>query len=773
MKRNIIFLVAILMTLSVSARMIKVTGCVISNKTPIEFANVVVLTQDSVFVEGSISNEKGIFQIENIPSGKDYRLKISSIGYTAKTVQLSHLSRNTDLGKIEIEENTVALKEVKVTASNVVNALDKKVIHPTTHALKAATNGLDLLQQLKMNRIHVDPLRNTITSSNEGEVQLRINGVKAEIQEVRALNPKMIAHIEYHDEPGLRYGKDVAVVIDYITKRPTSGGYIGVDTQNSPMTGFGNNSLNAKFNHKKSEWNLYYWGMYRRLDGFWRTNLETFNFEDGSSFARKEQGVPTTFNENNHFTKVSYNYQEGKKWFFNANFRFSYRNGNMDYRSWLYPVNEVQNKTEMFDLSGHNSRRPSLDLYFQRNFNDRNVLIFNVVGTYINSKQSRSYMEKKNEQMLTDIASYTKGDKYSLISEAIYEMGIGDHNQLTFGGKHYQTYAKNNYGGSSVATTRMNNGYATAYVQFSGKKGKFKYSAGVQTLYNWNKQGDHKYDKFVILPRVKMGYQFSKSLSLRLNSRLDFNGAGLSQLSDVEQQIDALQFRRGNPNLKTVHRFSNRLNLEYRKGLFSGYINLFYQYQDNPIMEATLREDDRFIRTTMNQNSWQKFNPELSLKYGPIAKVLNLSFTTGFNYFDSKGGNYHHTYNNWYYQAEASALYKKWMFYFQMQNQKNDFYGETLTMGEEYHVLGINYRFKNGNIGLMTLNPFGAKNSYNRPTENYNRFAPYRNVWYLRDSARLYVVTFSWNINFGRKYKSSRKRLSNEDTNIGALKSGK
>ena len=44
-------------------------------------------------------------------------------------------------------------------------------------------------------------------------VELRINGVKAEIQEVKALLPADVLRIEYHDNPGLRYGNVAAVIV--------------------------------------------------------------------------------------------------------------------------------------------------------------------------------------------------------------------------------------------------------------------------------------------------------------------------------------------------------------------------------------------------------------------------------------------------------------------------------------------------------------------------------------------------------------------------------
>ena len=95
-------------------------------------------------------------------------------------------------------------------------------------------------------------------------------------------------------------------------------------------------------------------------------------------------------------------------------------------------------------------------------------------------------------------------------------------------------------------------------------------------------------------------------------------------------------------------------------------------------MEETIRENDLFIRTIANQRSWQKLNPEIEVKVGPFKDILSLSVTTGINYFDSRGHNYHHTYTNWYYRASIMASYKNWSSFFEIQNHRNDFYGETL-----------------------------------------------------------------------------------------------
>lgn len=65
-------------------------------------------------------------------------------------------------------------------------------------------------------------MNNEIGVLGGGELQLRINGAKAEVEEIKALQPSDIIRIEYHDNPGLRYG-NAEVVLDYIVRRPETG----------------------------------------------------------------------------------------------------------------------------------------------------------------------------------------------------------------------------------------------------------------------------------------------------------------------------------------------------------------------------------------------------------------------------------------------------------------------------------------------------------------------------------------------------------------------
>jgi hypothetical protein len=80
---------------------------------PVEFAN--ILIENKQF--GAITDEKGNFEIANVPSGI-YNLKVSCIGYTAKTIFEIEVTNSKPVTlSIEIEPSATQLKEVEVKSS--------------------------------------------------------------------------------------------------------------------------------------------------------------------------------------------------------------------------------------------------------------------------------------------------------------------------------------------------------------------------------------------------------------------------------------------------------------------------------------------------------------------------------------------------------------------------------------------------------------------------------------------------------------------------------
>ena len=122
MKKIILLGIMALSILSVfsQSKGIKVTGCVIEkeSKEPVFQANVQMLNlPDSVYVTGVASDEKGMFTLPDVTSGK-YLLKISYVGFKNKfiPIQLSSSTPKKDMGKVELEADAILMKETVITA---------------------------------------------------------------------------------------------------------------------------------------------------------------------------------------------------------------------------------------------------------------------------------------------------------------------------------------------------------------------------------------------------------------------------------------------------------------------------------------------------------------------------------------------------------------------------------------------------------------------------------------------------------------------------------
>lgn len=773
MKRVCIILGCIFLSVSMLyAQKIKVSGTVMdgSSKMPAEFANVILQTLDSVFVTGVSTDEKGYFGLEKIKEG-NYRLVISAIGYKNKVTDLTTLSKSIDLGKLVLEEATEQLGEITVTAANIVNDGDRKIVFPSQKQLEASTNGLNLLQAMMLPRIEINPMTKAISLSGGGVIQLCMNGVKVSDKDISALLPSDIIRIEYLENPGLRYG-DAEAVLNYITRRHETGGSVSLDLMNSPHTVFHNDEISMRLNHKKSEFSLNYSVSPRDFYQCWRTNEERFLFEDGTTLNRYEEGKPGHMQELNHGGAFTYNYQEPDKFQLNAKLGYwGYLQPHTDYRSKLYNVEYPDHVTDMQDLTGQSTHRPYLDLYYEQNLENKQFLAFNLVGTSIYTDMNRSYQEWQNGNLLTDIFSGVKGNKYSLIGEGVYEKGIGK-GRLSAGLKHTHAFSDNTYTGNLGYVTKMKQADTYLYSEYQGKWNKLNYTLGVGVTRSWLKQeGKEGYQTYTFRPRFSLRYAFTDHLSARLNGGLVNNPPALSELSAVEQLIDSIQIQRGTPTLNPYNRYQTDLYVEFRKGKISIGLSSRYQNSPNAIMESTYLENGKFIHTYDNQKGFQHLNGELNFRAGMLWNFLQFSLTGGVSRFWSEGNDYRHTYTNFYYRAEVMAQYKRFTGMFSIYNRRNRFWGETISSGENLHMLNVMYKCKQVTFGAGIVNPFA--NNYKRVNETWNKYVSSYREDYINESSRAVFLTFAWNFRFGRKYQTGDKKFYNQDSDSGVMSSGK
>ena len=118
MKKTIFLMLLFLVAMASYAQERLISGAIIDRDTKdvVEQVTVQLLKQDSTYVTGAISNEKGLFRIVAPENGK-YLLKLSSVGYqtTIKRIVISD-DKNLAMGNVVIGADAIMLKGAVVTA---------------------------------------------------------------------------------------------------------------------------------------------------------------------------------------------------------------------------------------------------------------------------------------------------------------------------------------------------------------------------------------------------------------------------------------------------------------------------------------------------------------------------------------------------------------------------------------------------------------------------------------------------------------------------------
>ena len=157
--------------------------------------------------------------------------------------------------------------------------------------------------------------------------------------------------------------------------------------------------------------------------------------------------------------------------------------------------------TVMQDYSNQSTHRPYLDLYYQHQLRNKQFLALNLVGTYIYTDSKRSYQERLDEDLLTDVFSGVRGNKYSVIGEGIYEKEI-EKGRLSAGLKHTQAFSDNTYAGNLEYKANMKKADSYLYSEFQGKWNRLNYTVGIGVIRSWLKQeGEEGYQTYTSSPR--------------------------------------------------------------------------------------------------------------------------------------------------------------------------------------------------------------------------------------------------------------------------------
>lgn len=753
----------------------KLIGRLIDNHNlPVEFANIQLLNpKDSSFLCGGVSNANGDFVIPC--QQKQALMKVSFVGY--KTIcKLVPIAR---IGNVRMQANSYLLKGVTVEAARVVEKVDRQIIFPTKEQVKTASNGYDLLDNLSLPTIIVNRAERKVLSLKGGDVQIRINDVKASMQDVLALQPDEVTKVEFINVPGLKYGdSNLDAVINYQVRRRYAGYVAGVSTMQGTKAGFNNSDGYFKYNVKKSEFSINYSFSYRSVEERSYESLGTYHLPTGETLHRNYLGYDSPFLYTTNNVQLGYNLSEPDKYTLNVRLNFYNHNSPVRGMNQLYQesgkANQyLQNNRKMLE------QIPSLDIYYSLNMPHDQNLALNLVGTYIGTDyqyRMREYTFNKSPDEsvknapLTDYSYDATGRKRSLIGEGTYSKNWKQM-ALSVGGQYNISHTDNIYVGSSNADTELKYSNLYLFTQLQGQQKWFSYQVGVGATRSSIHQGENGYSKWLFRPQVTLQAKASDRLSFKWSSKITSDIPSLSDLSELRQYSNSFEARDGNSGLKPFTGYNNTLSASWNIPLMSVYLEGNWTYYDKPIATSILpekREDGSylFVSKPENQKSHDYKHLLLTPEVHLIKDHLDLNLMCEYQNVKTKGLDYSHEFNYFSYGAEIRYMTGNWNIGYCAYKVEKSFWGEKTNGGEPTSNLAVTYSYKNwqfGVLGLFVFYPHGCVYK----DELFNKYVQQKNKVRLADQGNMLVFTASFNFSHGRRYHTGSRKLNNSDRDNG------
>ncbi len=753
----------------------KLIGRLIDNHNlPVEFANIQLLNpKDSSFLCGGVSNANGDFVIPC--QQKQALMKVSFVGYKTicKLVPIAHI------GNVRMQANSYLLKGVTVEAARVVEKVDRQIIFPTKEQVKTASNGYDLLDNLSLPTIIVNRAERKVLSLKGGDVQIRINDVKASMQDVLALQPDEVTKVEFINVPGLKYGdSNLDAVINYQVRRRYAGYVSGVSTMQGTKAGFNNSDGYFKYNVKKSEFSLNYSFSYRSVEERSYESLGTYHLPTGETLHRNYLGYDSPFLYTTNNVQLGYNLSEPDKYTLNVRLNFYNHNSPVRGMNQLYQesgkANQyLQNNRKMLE------QIPSLDIYYSLNMPHDQNLALNLVGTYIGTDyqyRMREYTFNKSPDEsvknapLTDYSYDATGRKRSLIGEGTYSKNWKQM-ALSVGGQYNISHTDNIYVGSSNADTELKYSNLYLFTQLQGQQKWFSYQVGVGATRSSIHQGENGYSKWLFRPQVTLQAKASDRLSFKWSSKITSDIPSLSDLSELRQYSNSFEARDGNSGLKPFTGYNNTLSASWNIPLMSVYLEGNWTYYDKPIATSILpekREDGSylFVSKPENQKSHDYKHLLLTPEVHLIKDHLDLNLMCEYQNVKTKGLDYSHEFNYFSYGAEIRYMTGNWNIGYGAYKVEKSFWGEKTNGGEPTSNLAVTYSYKNwqfGVLGLFVFYPHGCVYK----DELFNKYVQQKNKVRLADQGNMLVFSASFNFSHGRRYHTGSRKLNNSDRDNG------
>lgn len=741
-----------------------VTGRVLSDgdKQALAGATIRILNSENQLNNHVIADKQGIFKLTT--SLTHFSCQISYVGF--KNIQLiidNTELKNRNLGDVIMyADSSTLLNEVVVEASVVKEGIEKTIVFPTSRQLSVSTSGIDLLKNIHLPGLFVDPVLQKVEIDGVSNIIYRINGINASLREVLALKADLIQRIEYSPTSSIRELGSNSGVINIVLKEQNKGTFLFANVLGAATTGFLNGNANLKRVHAHSEISLNYNVSWRDYQERWSMESESYNSPtDTINYYREGEKAP--FGYLSQDIDIGYTFNKDKN-IFQAKLFNSI--SSMFDRNYINIYISGQN-TPLYFRNIHARSEfylPSLDLYYIHKYDDQKGLEVNLVGTIIKSDYKRdltdTYTSKDDY-----IHNSTDGNKKTVSFESFY-YNRKSKLQYDFGLKGSYSHTKNKYynqGESNIERLEL-----YPYISIKGKIQNVSYTlgTGLKMLKIDDKLISKQY--YRNLSSLSLFYKSNDTWNIRNVFQFTPSYPGLSSLNNIDQRQDSIMVVRGNNRLKPSQTIYNKLTINYqlekniRLTVGMNASKTFNAIGSNYFYDANISS---FVTQNSNQDYYSTLGASADISFSSILNIFNISSAVVWNRYKTKGVDFTQTLSNLYWQIFCNAKIKDFSFDVGYRRPSKTLSSQIVYLNENYSSIGMSYRKKNLSASTGVLFPFTSGTKYG--SDRKSPITPSSKKIYIKDNANMFYLNLSYYISWGKSASNINKSLNNSDSDGG------
>ena len=759
------FFTLILFICSISALNARtIEGIVISSNdsTAVIGANCRLLS-DGKLITGTTSDNDGFFSVET-ELKSSLNLEISLTGFSTTSIMIEAGSKNLNIGTIYLDEG-INLNELTVTGGSFTISKGRTIVYPSSADVKASATTISLFQKLPLAGLQANPINRTLSVDGNTPVIL-INGIPSTIDDVNALQPKDIERIEYSRFTPARYADSAnSGFINITLKQRNDGGQVFAWGRSAVNTAFVDATVRASYHQGPSQFSL----MYKPS---WRNYQDVFDNSNGSYIGDDfrvdiEDDDRNPFNYSYHQIQLRYDLSPSAKTLFSATFKAM-----PAFNNSRFIAQTIDSELGIYDntnLTTNKNFTPSLDLFLHQDFNEKNSIEAQVIGTLSSNDYRRDnnyfFSNGNEESYIMNVDSRRR----SMISEINYIHNFSGNTSLSTGWQNTISHSKNKYLNSDYTPILTeNNNYA--YIRLGQRAGKFYLSLATGAKLFWIKNDMNKRNFVRNLSSAQISWNINNNWNLQGSFRYSPTIPSLTALTDYPQQTTPYMISNGNPNLKVEENFVYSLGADYTfKKFQASFQSSYMNTSHNIINEIAYIGNRLFLSQSVNAKYRRIFQNDLTLRISDI-QGFGASLYMSLTHFQTAGDTWNHKLTA--FDGSVTLWWNKGPFtisYWRKLPGKY-LYGQTVGKDENGDALQFEWQpDKHWTIGASWMYMFDKKGT-KYPTWNYSSTSPFYRERYIENNGNMVVLSVSYSANFGSIFRTARRNLNNSDNGSSLLK---